>query len=333
MKQKKWKIEDVKTLKNLYPETRNEDLCVQMGITKKSLEAKAYSLGLKKTREFIGKMVAKRNKMVGRNLTNEKIQEIALNYKTRGEFQKKDPAAYTSALRKKILNEVCKHMTVVSFSIPQLILKNILDKLLKEICIYNDRKTIKPYEIDLYYEKFNLGFEYQGKGWHKNNKTDLKKKEIFKDRNINIVYIFENNRRYEEDIKQQIILNLEKINLICGSKITNKEIETCAVDNVYIGLYNKEDLIKLAGKYESFKEFKRLEKYAYYKLRKMKILDHATSHMTDKRIKRTADSIMCVIKKCDTLKELIKNHYSTYLHIKRFGLNKLIEHLKDGRKN
>ena len=132
----------------------------------------------KKTKEFKSSILAERNKKIGRNLTFDLLSKIALKYKTRGEFQKKDSAAYTSARRQGFLEIICGHMSIVSFSIPQLIVKNILDFLLNSNSTYNDRKTIKPYEIDVYLPDYNLGFEYNGKGWHIDNERDKLKNDL-----------------------------------------------------------------------------------------------------------------------------------------------------------
>ena len=205
MKQKKWSEEENKRLRNIYPNTKNKEIAEIFFVTKKSIDSKATIMRLKKTKEFKSSILAERNKKIGRNLTFDLLSKIALKYKTRGEFQKKDSAAYTSARRQGFLEIICGHMSIVSFSIPQLIVKNILDFLLNSNSTYNDRKTIKPYEIDVYFPEFRLAVEYQGKGWHEvNNKTDQIKRKLFEKEKINIFYINENNRRYEEDIKKQI---------------------------------------------------------------------------------------------------------------------------------
>ena len=332
MKQKKWSFEDINQLIKLYPDNRNEDIAKIMNISIGSIKAKSYSLKLRKTSAFISKMVAKRNKMVGRDLTLELLCEIALEYKTRGEFQKKDPGAYSSARRQGFLSEICKHMPIIQFSIPQLILKDIMDSLLGSKSLYNDRQTIKPYEIDIYYPEFKLAFEYQGRGWHKNNNTDLIKLDIFKEKKINIFYIVENNRNYEEDIKNQICSNLNEINKICNTSIKNKEVLAYIVKYIYTTLYNTEELINIAKKYNSFKIFIKNEKSVYYKLKKIKKIDEATIHMKDRRIHHTINSLKKEIDGCVSIGDLIKKNKGAYLHIRRNNLEYLIQHLKDGRK-
>ena len=42
--------------------------------------------------------------------TKEALKKVALKYKTRGEFQKNDQNAYSSATKKGLIDEVCSHM-------------------------------------------------------------------------------------------------------------------------------------------------------------------------------------------------------------------------------
>lgn len=165
----KWTKELTDKLIELYSDTPNQDLMVIFNLTEKTITSKAYKLGLKKSKKCIGYLIGKRNKMVGRDLNYHNLKELALKYKTRGEFQENDPSAYTVARQKGFLNDICEHMTIINFSLPQLIMQNILDGLFKLKSIYDTRQIIKPYEIDVYYPQLRLGFEYQGKLWHTEN--------------------------------------------------------------------------------------------------------------------------------------------------------------------
>ena len=53
----------------------------------------------------------------GRRWTNELLAERAKEFNTRGEFQLADPSAYTSARRRGILDDICKHMFSKAFSL------------------------------------------------------------------------------------------------------------------------------------------------------------------------------------------------------------------------
>ena len=70
----------------------------------------------------------------GRKLDIDTLFFIAQQYKTRSEFQTKDPSAYSTARKNNLLDKITKHMKNVSFSIPQLVLRYILDYVL-----FNDK--------------------------------------------------------------------------------------------------------------------------------------------------------------------------------------------------
>lgn len=327
----KWSKELTNKLIELYPDTPNYELIKIFNTTEKTITSKAYKLGLKKSKECKSFLIGKRNKMVGRDLNYENVKEIASKYKSRGEFQYSDSSAYRAARVNGWLNNVCSHMTIINFSIPQLILKNIMDKLLNLESLYETRQVIKPYEIDIYYPQLKLGFEYQGKLWHNkeyNNNRDLYKNKLAKELGITLIHIIENNRKYEQDIKNQIIDKLSIINEFTTIKINKEDVLNCVVTNPYLKLYNKDELINITKTYTSFKIFIKSEKKIYSKLRRLDLLDEATKHMTDRRLRRNETEVKEKIKKYTTLGDLIKNDYGTYIFIKKNKLEKLISHLK-----
>lgn len=218
-------------------------------------------------------------------------------------------------------------MTVMKFSRPQLILRNIMDGLLKTKSLYNDRKTIKPYEIDIFYPTFNLAFEYQGKNWHVNRPSDAIKLNIFKERKINIIYIIEESRNYEKDIKNQLINKIGDINKICGTSITNEEILNYFIGDIYLEIYNKKELINISKSYTSFKKFRKENESIYQKLCSMELINEATSHMKNKRRYYNEDSIKETIKKYTNRTDLIKYDKGTYAYILKNNLRHLIIHL------
>lgn len=323
VKQTLWTEEDVEKLTNIYPTMKNEDIAKNLNFSQGSIKNKAHRLGLQKISSL-----KKEKRTPARKLTYNFLKETALKFKTKTEFLQNDKSAYNAASNTGILEEICKHMTIMSFSIPQLILRDILDSLLKSESLYDSRKIIKPYQIDVYYPEFNLAFEYQGKGWHEDNPNDSIKLNIFKERNINIIYIVENSRRYEEDIKSQLINKLAVINTICNMKITEDDIFNCVVGNIYLKLYNKEELINVAKNYTSFKEFIKSEGGVYEKLCKMKLIDEATEHMTDKRRIHKLEDVIQTIKKYVNVRNLIREDFDAYCYIRRHKLWHLISNLK-----
>jgi len=74
------------------------------------------------------------------------VRDIALQFETISEFYICDPSACNMAYKKKWIQKISKHMVTKKFSIPQLILKDILEFILNEKCSYNDRKIIYPLE-------------------------------------------------------------------------------------------------------------------------------------------------------------------------------------------
>lgn len=331
-----WTNNEIKSLTMLYPNSFNVDIADKLNKTKKSIDNKGYQLGLKKSVELLNK----RNNMGnlariangGRNLTYDKLKEIASKYKTRIDFITNDGAAYNTARLKGFLDDICSHMTVVKFSIPQLILREIVDSILNCKSSYNNRKAIKPYEIDVYYGDFKLGFEFQGIAWHKNNKNDIIKSNLAIDKGIKIIYINEYNgsRDYENDIKKQLINNLLEINTLTNKKISKDDILNCKIKNIYLELYNKNELIDIAKPYNCFIKFKNEKRSIYIKLLKMNLINEATSHMINKSINKhefTDEYLTSTINNYDNLTDFRKKELVIYKHIKRINKDYLLDGL------
>jgi DNA-directed RNA polymerase subunit N (RpoN/RPB10) len=321
----KWTQDEIKYLLENYHNTFNRELSEKLKRSESSIYVKANKLGLHKSESHKSKCISKRNKMVGRDLTYETLLSIAKKYKTRGEFQKNDPSAYSASRRLKIIDEICSHMVSKSFSIPQIILKNLLIKLYKtDNILFNDRQTIKPYEIDVYLPDYKIGFEYNGKKWHSDNPRDSIKVGICEKNGIRLIVISERSRDYINDIKKQLIENIG--NLVID--ITPEMILSMEVEDPYKDVYIIDDLHKIAKSYDNFKIFYKNEQSVYKKISKLKLLDEYTSHMCCRRMKRELTEVTDKISKFRTLNDLIKQDYGTYLFIMKNKLNYLLEHLK-----
>jgi hypothetical protein len=324
-KKKIWSEEEIIFLKKNYSDMFNYELCEVLRRTEQSIYLKANKLGLLKSKIHKSKCISKRNKMVGRDLDNDMLLLIAKKYKTRSEFQKNDPAAYSTSRRKGILDEICSHMISKSFSIPQLILKDIVSKLYKtDNVIYNDKKTLNPYEIDVYLPDYNLGFEYNGKGWHIDNVRDKLKNELSLLNNILLITITENNRDYESDIKNQLIFNIENLKI----KTSVNEINDIIIDNPYSKIYDIDDLIRITKSYNSFKDFYKNEQSVYVKISKLGLIDELTKHMCCRRKKRELNEVIEKINMYQYLNELITKDRGTYLYVKKNKLEYLLNNLK-----
>lgn len=172
---------------------------------------------------------------IGRKLTGDFIYSVAKKYKTRSEFQKGDASVYRTARIRGILDAVTKHMINVSFSIPQLVCRDLLDRLLGAPSLYNTRKIVPPYEIDIYYPSLQIAVEYDGKGWHNGNDVkcrDETKSKLLAEKGIFLLKFVENNRDYEEDIKAQMSSNSE---FLQKTGLSPDVIKNCKVswDKVY----------------------------------------------------------------------------------------------------
>jgi len=332
-----WTTNEIKILTELYPNNFNRDIAKKLNKSLSAINNMGYRLNLKKTDLLLNKRIELANKSRikngGRDLSYENLKQIAKKYKTRVDFIREDGSAYNVARIKGFLDDICSHMTIIKFSIPQLILREITDSILKINGSYNNRKIIKPYEIDIYYDNFKLGFEYQGIAWHDNNKNDKLKSKLASEKNVKIIYINElkNSRNYEKDIKKQLIDYIPIINEICDKNISDKDVINCKIKNIYLELYNKEEMLEIVKTYKSFVEFKTKEKSIYRKLLKMKLIDEATEHMKDKKInKLNLDDkyLKNIILKYNNLTDFRRENLKLYKHIKRVKKDFLLDELK-----
>lgn len=206
---------------------------------------------------------------IGRRLSKKLLREIALLYKTRGEFRQRDPSAYSTARDTGILDEICKHMQKGKVSVPQLVCKYILDRLLHSNSIINSRKIIKPFELDIYYEKYKIAVEYNGKHWHKypdSVRRDTIKKQLCRDNGIKLIAIVERNRDYEGDIKQQCIENIHILQQV-NPLITQDSIYSIVVDwdFIYANLIYTPNLTEMTAAIRSCSSVKEFQtKYSKF---------------------------------------------------------------------
>lgn len=320
----KWSNEEITKLKELYPINYNILLSNIFNRSERSIISKASSLNLKKDKSHKSKAISKRNKMVGRDLSYNKLKEIALLYKTRTDFQKYDCSAYQSARVNGYLDEICKHMISQSYSIPQIILFQILCKLIGSEIIYNTRKVISPYEIDIYVPKYKIAFEYNGRKWHENDK--INKEILCFEKNIKLFTIVENSRTYEEDIKKQLINFLPIINSITNLEISKEKIMEISNVDYTNNLIDIDRIESICNSYNDFNKFKKENKKIYEKLYRLKLIDKYTNHMR-KRIVWNESKAEMVIRKYEYLGDLIKNNYGCYLWIRKNKKEKMLETL------
>lgn len=321
-----WSKDEVDYLISNYPDKTNLQISLELNRSLKSVTSKSRKLNLKKSKTHRFKMIGVRNKKFARDLTFETLRDIALKYKSRGEFQLRDCSAYTTARISGILDQICSHMVKQSFSIPQMILSEILKKIIGSDFTYNDRTIISPYELDIFYYKLNLAFEYDGRGWHTKQRVD--KNKLCLEKNITLINIVENNRRYVEDIKNQLIKNIDIINNRSGLSL--KDIDITKIEIDYDGLFSEildeKEIKKICDNYSHFSEFKKKNKNLYYKLQSLKLLNKFTSHM-NKRGGIDEESAKQEVSKYIYFSDFLKNSHRFYIWIKKNRKEYLLEPL------
>jgi len=264
-----------------------------------------------------------------KRINNEDVKICALRCSTRTEFRLKYPGAYLRARKQNILNDVCKHMITKSYSTPQLILNYILETLFKTKSLYNDRKLIKPYEIDILFKDLNIGFEYDGMRWHRDDKID--KIKICKKHNITLLKIIQNVKNiknaYELDIKKQLCKKLKIINKVTNKNITKNDINNVIVD--YVNLVpNLQHAKNLCLQYTHYKDFKDNNTSLYLLLLRNNVIDECTSHMIKLRTDYTKVDINNIISKYTKLNEFIKNNDKLYQHLSKNNMLHLLNNLE-----
>jgi len=329
-----WTTMQEKKLKEIYSNKTNLEIATILNKSKSSIDNKGYRLGLKKSEKFLlcrNKKGHKTKINLGyRDLNYNELKKIFNKYTSIRELKEFDEPAYQSARLKGYLDELTSHMTPFKYSIPQMILEDLMNQLLNLKASYNNRKIIKPYELDLYYKEYKLAFEYQGKYWHTLENNDELKISLTKNKNITLIHIYEKSRNYIKDIKKQINDNLKLINKTTDLTLREDDVNKIKINNVYNKIYNKQKLFKLCKKYNSFNEFKNKHKKEYRMLLKLKIVDEAAKHMPDKKsnIKLTINELKKIINKYNNLTDFRKNELRIYKHLKRTNKDYLISHLK-----
>jgi hypothetical protein len=90
-------------------------------------------------------------------------------------------------------------------------LQQFIEKQYKGNIILNDRKLLKPYELDVYLPDLKLAFEFNGLFYHNEkcveNNYHLNKTELAENKDIKLIQIFEDDWTYKQDIIKSIINN------------------------------------------------------------------------------------------------------------------------------
>lgn len=321
---KKWTQEEVDYLIEHYPNTPNKELAEKLGVSIDKLNGKRRSLKLLKSDEHMDKLYRSQRISFENGLDYDLLKNTALKYSNRSDFQRNEHNIYRYAKINGVLEEVCSHMLVKSYSTPQLILRQITESLFNEQCLYNNRTLIKPYELDLYFENLGLAFEYDGSRWHQNDTID--KHKLCEQHGVVLITLVENSRDYENDVKQQLIDNLNLINKITKKKIKKSDIIKFVVNREKL-IPSAQQIREICDSYDDYTKFKTEQKYIYKLLLERKLIVEFTSHM---KICRTRYQLMDfeeIINKYDNYSDLAKNEPNLVQYLKRNGQDKLFEHL------
>lgn len=108
--------------------------------------------------------------------------------------------------------EICKHCNKINYHSENSLLTYIKSIYNGEIIKFRDKK----YEIDIYLPELKMGFEFNGLYWHselfKDSKYHMNKMKYFKDKEIRILNVWEDDWLYKSDIIKSIIKSSIGIN-------------------------------------------------------------------------------------------------------------------------
>ena len=304
-----WNEDELKYLIDNYQHKSNLEISKYLNKTKKSIWRKLRELKIKRTKLEKDMITSRHCKQSGRDLNYEFVKEIASKYTNKQEFYILDPGAHSAAIRNGWIDDVCSHMTTKKESIPQLILKDILEYILKEKCSFNDRKAISPKEIDCYFDKYRLGFEYDGIYFHP--KIDTRKIEICEINKINLIIIDENRsnfRNYELNIKNQLLEKLKYINEITKLNINAQEILDYKPKIHFSDILQKEEMEMVNNK--KLSEIKKVNISLYKRILKYNLIKNANVIDDRKKVNK--------FKNLDDYKIYLKSKYNSYTEASKF---------------
>lgn len=129
----------------------------------------------------------------------------------------------------------------------------------------NTRSIINPYELDIYLPDYKLGIEFNGVFWHselnKNKNYHNFKRLECKNKNIELLQIWEDDWKYKNDIIKSILINrlgksinnigarkceIKEVSSILSKKFLNENhIQGWSVSKYRFGLFYKDELVSL----------------------------------------------------------------------------------------
>jgi len=263
----------------------------------------------------------------GRRLTNEFLILEAKKYKTKSEMNACDSSILQTARKRGIVKEVTSHMESSNFSVPQLMCKLILETVIGTKCMYDTRQIVKPYELDIYFPEYKLAVEYSGDYWHQKEEVllrDKAKKQKCIEMGITLLTVEMEHRRWEEDVKNQLVNFLPIINTIINKNIVENDIRKIDCKDIYKNLSSIKDIESIKEKIKNCKspsEFTKKYYVEYNYLRKSKQL-HLLNNIRIRRKTYTKEEILRLCKDITDRSIFIKEHFWLYYRCSKYGILK-----------
>ena len=216
-----------------------------------------------------------RNKTLGRDRNDEWAIEEIKKYKSIQEVRVKDSSLYRYIISNNMKYLFDDMIVGDSFNYPQMFMYQCLLKLLPDTeILYNTRKIIAPYELDIYIPSKKLAIEYNGNNFH--NQEDVKARDSIKQEKclvmgIDLRYLVEVNKHKPEQLILDFLLDLG----FSTSILDVEEIIQLTFNRKYSDDYIKE----VVSKYTTLKEFRNAEPTLNNFLQRKKLLDKYTSKL------------------------------------------------------
>jgi hypothetical protein len=332
-KKTEWSIDDENFILDNYKIMSNYEISLRLDKTKRSVIRKINMMGIKRSKEDVDFLRSKKSKENGRDLSYDFVREQALKCRTRSEFSFMDNSSYCKAKKLGWMEEYTHLRIGGNVSIPQLILMDILENFLGIKCSYNDREAIKPLEIDCYFDKWMIGWEYNGRRFHTDTKDQIKK-NLCMDSGIKLFTIDEKSecyRDYTRNIKNQLMNQIDDIKDITGIQI--KELDLLEYEPILNFLFrlSREEIKKCQNK--KISEIKKIDPELYRKIKKYNLIECSELNILNdikfKKFNNIEDHIEYLTKikhRYKSFSELAKNEH-LYRKIKTYGVT--LDYIKE----
>ena len=333
----------------------NDDACAHMIIVKRSngfwtedkilAEAKKYQTTAEWDKEDPHSYAAaKKRKLIPASMerglvhgkwTKANIANVAKDCKTRGEFRSTHPSAYSIAIDKGWLDDVCKHMlNKAPWFGPRVIREYLMAHDVNYVMEYKFKKypDVARLPFDFYLPHFHLVIEYQGRqhieGWLRNKKSaaegqerDQIKRSFAQTNKVNYLEIDANTKVAINSILENELIRLAKRNKVEFSvkprKLTTAETKTLETAFIWNDVSVKEAIAKC----KTIKEFRERFPAAQDYARK-----HGTWVELSKSLKRvtehgkyTKEYVTKAAKECSTRNEFKQKHKGACAAAQRNG--------------